>query len=266
MKVPHCQMMSHQLTTHDASVAELRRLARQRFAKAHRLEAQYLRQLQGVVRQIDSIVKGMAPQGVVHDLPGIQRVLNQYSETIRPWARSVAERILAEISRRDEAAWHELGKETGRALRKEIQSAPTGATLRLLLDEQVALITSLPTEAGQRVHKLTLEAIADSSRAKEIAADILRTGKVTESRAKCIARTEVARTAAGLTQSRAEHVGITHYIWRTAGDVDVRKSHKEMNGKVIAYNEPPVLSDGTQTHAGMIFNCRCYQEPILPED
>jgi len=254
------------LLTNDASTAELRRLARQRFAKAHRLEASYLRQLQGVVRQIDAIVKGMAPQGVVHDLPGIQRVLNQYSETIRPWAKSVAERILAEISRRDEAAWHELGKETGRALRKEIQSAPTGEALRILLDEQVTLITSLPTEAGQRVHRLTLEAIADSSRAKEIAKDILRTGKVTESRAKLIARTEVARTAAGLTQVRAEHVGIEAYIWRTSGDVDVRDSHKKMNGKVVLYSQPPEVDPGKFYHAGTFPNCRCYQEPILPNE
>ena len=93
----------------------------------------------------------------------------------------------------------------------------------------------------------------------------METGKVTESRAKLIARTEIARTASGLTMARATHVGATHYIWRTSGDADVRNSHKEMNGKVIPFSKAPTLSDGTASHAGMIYNCRCYAEPILTD-
>jgi len=38
-----------------------------------------------------------------------------------------------------------------------------------------------------------------------------------------------------------------------------------MEGKVIAFNDPPTLSDGTTTHAGQSFNCRCYPEIIVPD-
>ena len=137
--------------------------------------------------------------------------------------------------------------------------------LRQFLSEQVKLITSLPLDAAQRVHELTLQGITEGTRAKAIAAEILKTGRVTESRAKLIARTEVARTASGLTMARAVHVGCTHYYWRTSGDSDVRKSHKEMNGMIVPFNHPPTLSDGTTTHAGQIFNCRCWIQPLLED-
>jgi uncharacterized protein with gpF-like domain len=38
-----------------------------------------------------------------------------------------------------------------------------------------------------------------------------------------------------------------------------------MNGKFVYYDKPPTLSDGTTTHAGEIYNCRCYKDPVLPE-
>lgn len=245
---------------------ELRRKARERYALAERLEAEYLRSLKQLTRQVDHIVKGMAPGGVVRDSIELQRVLRNYAKAIEPWARGVAERMIARIAKKDELAWSKLGDEMGRGLRKELKDAPTGQFLSNFLQEQVILITSLPAEAADRVHKLTMEGmITGGRRASEIAKDILATGKVTESRAKLIARTEVARTAAGLTMARAKFVGSTHYVWRTSGDVDVRSSHKKMDGAVVPWDTMPLLSDGTRTHAGMIFNCRCYPEPILTD-
>lgn len=245
---------------------ELRRKARERFALAERLEAEYMRALRHLTRQVDSIVKNMAPGGVVRDSMELQNVLRKYGKAIEPWARSVANKMVNRIAKADENAWAKLGKTVGRELRKELTDAPTGQFLRAFLEEQVALITSLPSEAADRVHKLTLEAVVTGTRAKEIAAEILRTGEVTTNRARLIARTEVARTAAGLTMARAVHVGSTHYVWRTSLDGSVRDSHKKMNGSVIPWGTAPKLEDGTQTHAGMIFNCRCYAEPILNED
>jgi SPP1 gp7 family putative phage head morphogenesis protein len=141
--------------------------------------------------------------------------------------------------------------------------------MRKRIDDQVELITSLPTEAGRRVHKLTQQAIVEGTRAKTVARQIQETGKVAAARAMLIARTEVARTAATLTMERAKAVGSDGYIWRTVGDSDVRDAHAEMEGKFVRWDanggEGAKLSDGTTTHAGCIWNCRCYPEPVLPE-
>jgi SPP1 gp7 family putative phage head morphogenesis protein len=256
---------ARRLARERAKAETLRAKARQRYALAERLEAEYLRALRRVTRQIDHIVKEMAPGGVIGNSVELENMLRAYAKLIEPWARKLATRMLNRISSKDEAAWAKLGKEIGRELRKEMQDAPVGLALQKFLKEQVHLITSLPEDAANRVHKLTMEGMTGAKRADEVAKEIALTGQVTESRAKLIARTEIARTASGLTMVRAQHVGSTHYIWRTSGDSDVRKSHKEMEGAVIPYKTAPILSDGTQCHAGGIYNCRCYPEPIISD-
>ncbi len=253
------------MSDHEPSVKEQRAAARKRFAVATRLEKEYMRSLRQLSKQIDQIVKGMVPTGTADNSHQIAALLRSYSDTIRPWAQSIARRMLERVADKDEKAWIELSRDIGKSLRKELNDAPIGLPLQRLLDEQVHLITSLPLDAAQRVHKMTTEGLLQGRRASDIAKDILETGRVTESRAKLIARTEVARTAASLTQARSQHVGVTHYIWRTSKDPDVRESHKEMDGKVIPWDTAPTLSDGTKTHAGMIYNCRCYPEPVITD-
>ena len=239
---------------------EQKQHAKRRYAAARRLEAEYLRGLRKITRHIDGMVRDLAENPTQ-----LQAMLWRYGEILQPWAQALSERIVYGIAKKDADAWTQLGADIGRNIRAEIQSAPTGQMFQKFMAENVSLITSLPQEAAQRVHRLVAQGMVEGRRAEDITKDILQTGPVTESRARLIARTEVARAASGLTMARAEYVGSTHYIWRTSDDSDVRDSHKKMNGKVIAWADPPTLSDGTTTHAGMIYNCRCYPEPILPK-
>ena len=232
------------------------------FAKARRAEHQYGRQLRKIAQHIADLVGGFDfGEPAVADL--VDRALHRYAEVLRPWATSVATRMLADVAQRDAMAWAELSKQMGRALRREIVDAPTGAIMQAALARQVTLITSLPIEAAQRVHKLTTEGVVQGTRAKQIAAEIGRTGEVTASRAVLIARTEVSRTATLLTQARAQHIGSTAYTWRTSHDGDVRPSHKKMEGRVVPWVDEPVL-DNLRGHAGTLPSCRCYPEPIIP--
>lgn len=234
------------------------------FARAHKAENQYGRQLRKIARNVGDIVNAFEPLSL-DDEAKVRYALEGYSRLIEPWARATSKRMLVDVSRRDEAAWSKVASQMGRSLKAELRTAPLGEIMRQFLNEQVALITSLPIEAAQRVHSLTLEGLSNGTRAGEIAKEILRTGEVTVNRATLIARTEVARTASGFTEARAVYVGSEGYIWRTAGDADVRASHRKMNGKFVRWDTEPVLSDGTKTHAGRIYNCRCYPEPVIPD-
>jgi SPP1 gp7 family putative phage head morphogenesis protein len=234
------------------------------FIRAKKLERNYAARLRKIAGHIGDIVNGFN----VQDLPGaqmLQAVLNRYAATLTPWAEAVANRMVTEVAARDERAWIRVSQQMGQALRREIATAPTGEAMRTAMAAQVKLITSLPTEAGQRVHDLVIAGISEGRRAEDVAKEIARSGEVSDARARLIARTEVSRTATMLTQARAQHIGSTHYIWRTAGDSDVRPTHKALNGKTIAWNDPPECDPGYRAHAGAIFNCRCYCEPIIPE-
>ena len=232
------------------------------FKRAKKLENNYAARLRRIARHIGDIVREF-PQGTIEASIAIRAAMERYSRLLEPWAEAVGSRMIAEVTQRDDTNWKQISGQIGRALHKEIETAPTGNAMRAKLAEQVTLITSLPIEAAERVHKLTTEGISQGRRAAEISADIMKTGEVTKARADCIGRTEVARTASVLTQARAEYVGSTHYIWRTAGDSDVRKGHKALSGKTIAWSDPPECDPGHHAHAGQIFNCRCYAEPII---
>lgn len=232
--------------------------------RARRAERQYGINLRKVARFVGDIVKQWT-NGTIEDASRIGEALNLYAKAITPWAGAVATRMIAEVNQRDRVAWREQSAHLSRALRDEIENAPTGQVMRGLLDDQVSLIISLPTEAAQRVHRLTTEGMLQGTRSSEIAKEIMRTGEVTEARAKLIARTEVGRTATALTQARAQSVGSVAYIWRTAGDAQVRPSHKAMNGQVVRWDDPPTL-DKLKGHAGAVPNCRCIPLPILPEE
>jgi SPP1 gp7 family putative phage head morphogenesis protein len=242
--------------------------ARRAALRARRAENQFAVQLRHLARHIGQIISGMADPADPSQWVLVVGTLEDYGRLITPWATSVSRRMLAEVERRDAASWHQLGQTINRALRAEIATAPIGPTLQQLLADQVHLITSLPREAAERVHALSLEAVTGGRRWEEIAADLRASGQVSTARANLIARTETGRAATALMEVRGEHVGSPGYIWRTAKDADVRPRHRELEGTFQRWAEPPIASEPGQRvmryHPGSGPNCRCFPEIVLP--
>lgn len=88
---------------------------------------------------------------------------------------------------------------------------------------------------------------------------------VSKTKASFLARQETALFVSKHREQRFTDVGITEYIWRTAGDATVREDHKHLNGKTFSYAEPPVVdvASGRRANPGCDYNCRCVDEPIL---
>ena len=252
---------------------------RERFTKARAAEHWYAIQLRKIASQVGTLASIYDPEDP-ETLSILEDALYRYARVVKPWATNTAIRMIADVAKRDEAAWAEHGRQIGRALRQEIQTAPTGAVMQSLLNEQVTLITSIPLEAAARVHQLALAGITEGARGKSIVDMVMATGEVTKSRATLIARTETSRTAATLTQARAQHIGSEGYIWRSSEDADVRPglgiknfatlntlakgSHRKLNGTFQRWDSPPIAgTKGERAHAGCIYNCRCYAEVVF---
>jgi SPP1 gp7 family putative phage head morphogenesis protein len=235
--------------------------------RAKRLETQYAQRLRGIARTIGHIVAGYDLSNLATASPAIVSALRRYADVLRPWARVVGQRMIAEVGVADRTGWRKIAAEIGRPLAREIADAPTGRATQEALERQVTLITSIPTDAAERVHKLTIDGLAKGKRADEIAAEIMKTSDVSKARANLIASTEISRTATEFTKARALHIGSTQYIWRTSNDSDVRPDHKVLNGKVFDWSDPPIADrrTGARAHPGCIYRCRCYPEPIIVE-
>jgi SPP1 gp7 family putative phage head morphogenesis protein len=239
---------------------------RQRAAweSVRRTERYYAAQLKKVADQIESIVRAFGaddPQRLDEMIGTLQR----YADILRPWARSVARRLLYEVARRDERAWRTYARLMGEAIEQEIASAPIGHVYQSLMESQVDLITSIPRDAAARVHAMATSHLYEGRRYPEMVDMIMQSGAVAKSRAVLIARTETARAAANFMQVRAEHIGSESYTWRTSRDRRVRPRHRKLEAKVFRWDEPPIIGEnGERGHPGTIYNCRCIAEPILP--
>jgi SPP1 gp7 family putative phage head morphogenesis protein len=237
------------------------------FRRARGAERRYASRLRGVAAQVGELVRGLFDPLDLRTADRIEDALDSYARTLDPWARAVARRMLADVSTFDADLWMRASREMGAALREEVLRAPTGAALFRALEEQVALITSLPREAARRVHRIAAESLSTGARAEEASREIMRMGSTTKARANLIARTEIGRARAELTRARAEHVGSAGYTWRTARDSDVRPLHRKLEGTWHAWGDPPVAGErGERAHPGSIYNCRCWPEVDVPAE
>jgi SPP1 gp7 family putative phage head morphogenesis protein len=256
--------MLHNRLALDQSTRSRRDTIHSAFSRARRVEVQYATRLRKIADHVGEIINGFdveSPDG----LAKLTGALERYAVVIAPWAEAVGARMLAEVNRSDAKAWEKLSSQMSRSLQREIRDAPTGARMRVLLADQVKLITSLPTEAAQRVQGLTQEALTTGRRAEDIAKEIARSGEVTKSRATLIARTEVSRSATTLSQVRAQAIGSTHFVWRTSHDSDVRPSHRALDGKSFRWDDPPECDPGHHALPGCIWNCRCLALPQVAD-
>lgn len=130
------------------------------------------------------------------------------------------------------------------------------------VQRNVDLVKSLPRETFGQIQQTITEGIAQGKRSSTIAQELQERMDVTESRARLIARDQVLKHNGELASVRQQAAGITHFTWYSSKDQRVRKSHRDLHGKVFAWAEPPVV-DGETAVPGQPIQCRCNAIPFL---
>lgn len=234
------------------------------FAGRRIAERHYYSYMKKVIAQIDKIVKKYYDPEEAFETARLYQALNLYSDTLEPWAKKAARKLIRDCNSYNLMDWQRVSARLGRQFRESFKAGdPVFETALALQDAEVTLIKSLPLEAATRAQKLSQEYMMNGRRHEELAKMIMESSNVAQSRAKCIARTEMAKANTMLTKSRAESIGVKYFIWRTAEDEIVRETHAELEGKMFSFDDPPYI-EGEGAHLpGDIWNCRCYPEPVL---
>lgn len=241
-------------------------MPRKPFETPRGIEKEYGRKLKGIARNIFRIVNRFFDRKNA-DASEVVTNLNLYGEKVAEWAETsvemVAKRMLAN-SRRD---WNRISKRMSRAARVAMtQDGSQIEAAQRWMNEQVGLIKSLPREAAERAQQLAFDAVTKGERFETIEKQIKRLGEITDNRARLIARTEVARANSLINNARAQSIGVQRYIWRTMEDEAVRSSHKHLDGLTFEYSNPPEIHGEGRHGPGEFCNCRCYAEPVIPEE
>lgn len=241
-----------------------------------RVESQFLKSLLTICSMFDRIAKS------VHgDVTQYNQLMSEFQDSreYSDFVMSTVERMVTGLNTGNYTTWRKAAREATkgnmlyRALLEEMQTG-ISSSIKNQIMENADLIRTLPTDTAQKVVKNITEEAYKGKRASEIARIIQEeTSKHSRASARLIARTEVSKATTALTKARSEDLGLKWYVWRTALDGDrVRKSHRNMEGVLVAWSNPPspeaLVGEPSvgNYHAGNIWNCRCYPEPLISVD
>lgn len=249
-----------------------------KFKPSTKAERDFSRAIKKVARVAGGIVDAHVDGVKLVNEKQMQKALEDYSRLITPWAERQSAKLLEQVQKSNKRAYANKSKVMALALKLNVGETEVGAVARRLMLEQVALIKSIPIEAGLRAQKIAYEAALSGTRAEanedtiaELQKQLGLSTEVAISRAQLIAVTETARANAAINQSRAMAAGSGQYRWHNSGDEAVRHSHKFYKGKrlqgmIFSWDNPPTLDDGTKGHPGTFPRCRCFAEPVFDDE
>lgn len=128
------------------------------------------------------------------------------------------------------------------------------AVRQLYLDNSIERIKGEESLLKRRILQKIVD-YANGESAKLDITDLVREGyEGSDKLARLFARDQMQRFNKACTLSTFRNAGVTKVKWVTCGDIRVRKSHKELNGKIFDVNNLPKEVDD--------YNCRCGLVPV----
>lgn len=185
----------------------------------------------------------------------VRAAAQRMTELWRPTEVENAARKYAE--RADDWNKEQLGKQVRAAAGVPLSAVerPTQNRVPAFVQENVALIKTVPERAMERVEKLVAEAASSGMRPETLAQKLLEIGDIAENDARRIARDQIGKLVANINEDRQRALGADTYVWRGVMDNRERDEHREREGQVFRWDDPP--EDG---HPGEAIQCRCWAE------
>lgn len=118
-----------------------------------------------------------------------------------------------------------------------------------------SLIKGLSDDTVKRVQTTVTNAVINGRSAADLRKELTKQFHFSDSRARLIARDQIAKTNSDLNRLRHQQAGVTSYRWATSADERVRPRHRELDGKVYKYGEPTGAEEGLPP--GQPIACRC---------
>lgn len=213
---------------------------------------------------------------------GIGMILEEYGEDIQKdldlkainKGAKLAARSAGTVSVRD---WKALvDSATNAKISEPFYMESMEDMLNKWVGEAVSYIGSLPQEYLAKVHDIIIWGYNTHQPKVNVYRRLEKITGATKSQAKMIARDQLGTLNCRMTQYEHASLGVTQYIWVTRRDSLVRDCHRERNGKVFSWNNPPaewyptisrgIVYTGRYCHPGEAYSCRCTAKPVFDQD
>lgn len=257
-----------------------RRVRPARFPRG--IEREYVR----ATRNIEIAKQNLVRDLLIERLPELARLAGLRADAERydqsPW-RALLDAIMRDITKRfgraesfareaAEAAARDVSlfgqKELARQLRSAIGVdifAEAPDLLEALADFEAANVSHIVTTSPANfatIENVVAQGFRSGQRASTVADALLNVMSVQESRALFWARDQIGSLHGQLTRKRQKAIGIERYVWRTSRDEAVREAHRQLEGTIHSWDDPPMVGV-RQVHPGEDYNCRCTPDPVI---
>lgn len=125
-------------------------------------------------------------------------------------------------------------------------------------------IRNFSNEQVVRMRELIQKNLFEGLGDKALVDVLMKEFNVTRNKAMFWARQETGLLVSAYRQATYKTVGITKYKWSTSHDERVRVMHKDLDGKIFEFANPPVTNEkGDRNNPGEDWQCRCQAIPVF---
>lgn len=119
-------------------------------------------------------------------------------------------------------------------------------------------------DVRRRVEQVISDPVTSGMSVEEIRKALQEQVGYSRSRAELTARDQTLKLYGRIQEERQTAAGFTHYVWTTSLDERVREDHAALDGKVFAWDDPPIVDrrTGRRAHPGFDYQCRCSAVPV----
>jgi uncharacterized protein with gpF-like domain len=186
-----------------------------------------------------------------------QRRFNEGSEDLaRYFASKVHERTDGELRR--------VLKRADLTVKLQL-SRPIQGALRAIVDENVSLIRSIPSQYLDQVEGSVMRSVLAGRDLKSLTEELQHHHGVIRRRAELISLDQNQKASSAIERLKYLELGIERAIWRHSGagkeprPTHVANNHKEFSVRDGWYDP----HEKAYIRPGQLINCRCYSQPIV---
>lgn len=193
-----------------------------------------------------------------------RKLLKQFDD---PSIEELAKKFTGKVDKRNKAEFYRRASKSIGISQEELE-ATEGLTSQIdaYQLETMQWIKKMRDDTLQQWTSNTLRSMAEGKGLPEILRQFDGMVEERKGHAKMIARTQIATFNSLTSKARAQNLGITKAIWKTASDERVRAGHRERDGKEYLLSEGLYSTlDGKTLHAGTDYNCRCVAMMVIPD-
>lgn len=141
--------------------------------------------------------------------------------------------------------------------------------------KNVSLIKTIPQQYFGQIQTVVENAVDRGQLTRDVKKELLNINGNNKTRARLVARDQVAKLTGVINEARQRQIGVEEYIWRTMQDQRVRSfsntsgasDHERLNGTIQKWSNPPVTvfsgkRAGERHHPGEDIACRCLAQPV----